>query len=191
MRKCRRQNASDDYGPGKFGPYTLADTSAMIMTMPVHDPKPVDITRRFRVMEQDNTYPDASGNVSDYHSPQLTCVRSCDWTDQPCGLFIEVDKICIEDWFWHGVETKRTTPSPCQFEGCSDAGTIMFLSHHIEGVHFAATDSLTRHQKGCKPLLASRAHAEHSSVFKRSSQFLDTSFLPITQLRTASEYCRI
>ncbi|KAG2054871.1 hypothetical protein BDR06DRAFT_362775 [Suillus hirtellus] len=201
MCKRRRQNASDDYKSGKFGPYTLADTSATIMTMPVHDPKPVDIssrrthgpngnplrTRRFGVMELDDTCPDASGNVFDYHSPQLTCVRSCDWTDQPCGLFIEVDKISIEDhlWFWHGVETKRTTPSPCRFEGCPDAETMTFLSRHIEGVHFAAsyqcpyckklwsrTDSVTRHQKGCKPLLASRAHAEHGKYEFRLQEMI-------------------
>ncbi|KAG2109060.1 uncharacterized protein F5147DRAFT_799130 [Suillus discolor] len=187
-RKRRRPNVADDYRPGKFGPYMLADASATIMTMPVHDPKPVNIssrrthdpngnslrTRRFGAMELDDTYPDASGNVHDHHWPQLTCVRSCDWTDQPCGLFIEVDKIRIEDhlWFWHGVEAKK--PTPCQFEGCPDAGPMMYLSRHIEGVHFATsyrcayckklssrTDSLARHQKGCKQLLASRAHAEH------------------------------
>ncbi|KAG1847469.1 hypothetical protein C8R48DRAFT_417110 [Suillus tomentosus] len=189
MHKRRRPNTTDDYGPGKFGLYTLADASATIMTMPVHDPKPVDIrsrrthdpngnplrTRRFGVMELDDTYPEESGNASDY-SPQLTCVRSCAWIDQPCGLFIEVDKIRIDDhlWFWHGVEPTRTTPSSCRFKGCPDTETMKFLSRHIEGIHFSAsyrcpyckklssrTDSLTRHQKGCKPLLASRAHAEH------------------------------
>ncbi|KAG1908853.1 uncharacterized protein F5891DRAFT_934352, partial [Suillus fuscotomentosus] len=99
-------------------------------------------------------------------------VRSCAWIDQPCGLFIEVDKIRIDDhlWFWHGVEPTRTTPSSCRFKGCPDTETMKFLSRHIEGIHFSAsyrcpyckklssrTDSLTRHQKGCKPLLASRA----------------------------------
>ncbi|KAG2099617.1 uncharacterized protein F5147DRAFT_763062 [Suillus discolor] len=87
MRKRRRPNTTDDYGPGKFGLYTLADGSATIMTIPVHDSKPVDIrsrrthdpngnplrTRRFGAMELDDTYPEESGNVSDYHSSQLAC----------------------------------------------------------------------------------------------------------------------
>ncbi|KAG1795692.1 uncharacterized protein HD556DRAFT_1235368 [Suillus plorans] len=142
-------------------------------------------------MELDDTYPDASGNVPAHHSPQLTCVRSCDWTDQPCGLFIEVDKIRIEDhlWFWHGIEAKKATP--CRFEGCPDAGTMMYLSRHIEGVHFATsyrcpyckklssrTDSLARHQKGCKPLLASRAHAEHEKYV----------FYPQAMIKSVSGY---
>ncbi|KAG2148180.1 uncharacterized protein EDB93DRAFT_1250248 [Suillus bovinus] len=187
-RKRRRPNMTDDCTPGKFGPYTPADASATIMTKPIHDPKPVDIssrrthdpngnplrTRRFGAMELDDTYPDGSGNVPDRHSPQLICVRSCDWTDQPCGLFIEMDKARIEHhlWFWHGVEAKK--PTPCQFKDCPDAGTMMYLSRHIGGVHFdtsyqcpyckklwSRTDALVRHQKGCKRLLASRAHAKH------------------------------
>ncbi|KAG2059997.1 hypothetical protein BDR06DRAFT_616757 [Suillus hirtellus] len=39
----RRCPNTTDYGLGKFGSYTLADTSATAMTMPVHDPKPADI----------------------------------------------------------------------------------------------------------------------------------------------------
>ncbi|KAG1842045.1 hypothetical protein DFJ58DRAFT_807215 [Suillus subalutaceus] len=158
------------------------------MVMPVHDPKPVDIssrrthdphgnplrTRRFGVMELDDSYPNASDNVTKEPSSELICVRSCDWTDQPCGLFVDMDKIRFEDhlWYWHGIELKKCTP--CHFEDCSDVGVRTHLSRHIEGAHFeisyqcpyckrllTRTDSLGRHQKGCKPLLASRAHAEH------------------------------
>ncbi|KAG1866796.1 hypothetical protein F4604DRAFT_1682638 [Suillus subluteus] len=46
-RKRRRQNDKDSViKQGKFGPYTLADASATVMVMPVHDPKPVDISSR-------------------------------------------------------------------------------------------------------------------------------------------------
>ncbi|KAG1829969.1 hypothetical protein EV424DRAFT_1583901 [Suillus variegatus] len=72
MRKRRRPNAADDYRPGKFSPYTLANTSVTIMTMAVHDPKPVDTSsrgthdpngnslrmRRFGVMELDPMHPE-------------------------------------------------------------------------------------------------------------------------------------
>ncbi|KAG2053924.1 hypothetical protein BDR06DRAFT_1021209 [Suillus hirtellus] len=104
MRKRRRPNAADDYRPGKFGPYTLANTSATIMTMAVHDPKPVGTSSR-------RTH-DPNGNPLRMRRFRSTCVRSCDWTDQLFGLFIEVDKIRIEDrlWFWHGVEAKRALP---------------------------------------------------------------------------------
>ncbi|KAG2058615.1 hypothetical protein BDR06DRAFT_968604 [Suillus hirtellus] len=187
-RKRRRPNATDDCRPGKFGPYMLADASATVMAMPFHDPKPVDIssrrthdpngnllrTRRFGAMELDDHYPDGSGNVTKDSSPELTCVRSCDWTDQPCGLFIEVNKARIEDhlWFWHGVEARKETP--CKFEDCSDPQAMQKLGRHIDGVHFATsyrcpycqklssrTDAAARHQKTCKALLNSRAHAEH------------------------------
>ncbi|KAG1886969.1 hypothetical protein F4604DRAFT_1490995, partial [Suillus subluteus] len=92
----------------------------------------------------------------------------CDWTDQPCGLFVEVDKIRIEDhlWCWHGVK-KRTL---CQFKDCSDVEVMIYLSRHIKSIHFevdyqcpyckrmlSRADSMGRHQKVCKPLLASRA----------------------------------
>ncbi|KAG1842025.1 hypothetical protein DFJ58DRAFT_844817 [Suillus subalutaceus] len=86
--KRRRQNGKDHgISQGKFGPYTLADASATIMVMPVHDPKPVDIssrrthdphgnplrTRRFGVMELDDSYPSMSDNVTTEPSSELIC----------------------------------------------------------------------------------------------------------------------
>jgi hypothetical protein len=36
----------DEIKEGKFGDNTLANTSAVVTAMPVHDPKPVDISNR-------------------------------------------------------------------------------------------------------------------------------------------------
>ncbi|KAG2148174.1 uncharacterized protein EDB93DRAFT_1328312 [Suillus bovinus] len=187
-RKRKRRNITDDCKSGNFGPYMSADASATVMVMPVHDPMPVDIssrrthdpdgnplqTSRFGVMEVDNHCADGSDKVTKDLSPELTCVRSCDWTDQPCGLFVEVNKTRIEEhlWFWHGVKVKNSK-SACQFGDCSDTQEIKNLGRHIEGVHFnmsyqcpycnkpaSRTDVVTRHQKECKVLFDKRAHAE-------------------------------
>ncbi|KAG1781637.1 hypothetical protein EV702DRAFT_1072299, partial [Suillus placidus] len=189
-RKRRRPNVTPTENgsmPGKYGPYTLANASAAVMAMPVHDPKPVDIskrktldphgnplrTRRFGVMELDDSYPSTPDNLMNLKglSPELTCVRSCDWTDQPCGLFIEMDKTSIDGhlWYWHGL---KTTATPCQFEGCEDTEDMKYWGRHIEGVHFETSyqcpycnkhfsrdDALRRHLKGCKPFAASQERA--------------------------------
>jgi hypothetical protein len=36
----------DEIKEGKFGAYTLANASAIVMAVPVHDPKLVDISNR-------------------------------------------------------------------------------------------------------------------------------------------------
>ncbi|KAG1780101.1 hypothetical protein EV702DRAFT_1084738 [Suillus placidus] len=191
-RKRRRPNLTPTENgsmPGKYSPYTLANASAAVMVMPVHDPKPVDIskrktldphgnplrTRRFGVMELDDSYPSTPDNLMNLKglSPELTCVRSCDWTDQPCGLFIEMDKTSIDGhlWYWHGLKTKTATP--CQFEGCEDTEDMKYWGRHIEGVHFETSyqcpycnkhlsrdDALRRHLKGCTPFADIKEHAQ-------------------------------
>ncbi|KAG2347730.1 hypothetical protein BDR05DRAFT_581268 [Suillus weaverae] len=126
-------------------------------------------------MELDASYhkpPNRLMNLKDL-SPELTCVRSCDWTDQPCGLFIEMDKTSIDGhlWCWHGVITETATP--CQFEGCEDTEDMKYLGRHIEGVHFETSyrcpycnrhlsrgDSLGRHLQKCKPHAVSQERAQ-------------------------------
>ncbi|KAG2074151.1 hypothetical protein BDR04DRAFT_1176292 [Suillus decipiens] len=187
-RKRRRlDDDEDEIREGKFGAYRLADTSAVVMSMPIHDPKPVDIsrrrthdaygdllrTRRFGAMELDDSYSKRSVKIMNELPEGMTCVRACDWTDQPCGLFVEMTKARVAHHLlhWHGVKTTDTTP--CKFEGCSKAKAMLNLGRHIEGVHYTTSyecpycgkhwsrsDSLSRHQLTCKPLLASKARAQ-------------------------------
>ncbi|KAG2123914.1 hypothetical protein BD769DRAFT_1313004, partial [Suillus cothurnatus] len=89
-------------------------------------------------------------------------VRACDWTDQPCGLFVEMNKARVVDHLlhWHGVKPRSLTA--CKFEGCSEPHAICNLGRHIEGIHYTTSyecpycdkrwsrfDSLDRHQKKC------------------------------------------
>ncbi|KAG1851597.1 hypothetical protein DFJ58DRAFT_628017, partial [Suillus subalutaceus] len=97
-------------------------------------------------------------------------VRACEWTDQPCGLFVEMNKNRVTHHLlhWHGVKSADT--ATCKFEGCSTSGAMLSLGRHIEGVHYTTscecpycgkqwsrTDSLDRHQRKCEPLLDSKA----------------------------------
>ncbi|KAG1882217.1 hypothetical protein F4604DRAFT_1650694 [Suillus subluteus] len=103
----------------------------------------------------------------------MTCVRACGWTDQPCGLFVEMNKSRVVHHLlhWHGV--KSTDTAPCKFEDCPKSGAMLSLGRHIEGVHYTTsyecpycskrwsrTDSLDRHQEKCEPLLDNKARAE-------------------------------
>ncbi|KAG1866871.1 hypothetical protein F4604DRAFT_1682698 [Suillus subluteus] len=78
---------------------------SIAMAMLIHDPKLVDIsgrrthdaydvlrTRRFGVMEIDDSYLDTSVQMTKDLSVGLTCVRSCDWTNHPCELFEEMSR---------------------------------------------------------------------------------------------------
>ncbi|KAG1750768.1 hypothetical protein EDB19DRAFT_1350261 [Suillus lakei] len=186
VQKPRKRRRPDDkeIKEGKFGVYSLADASAIVMARPVHDPKPFDgerrthdasgnvlRTRTFGVMELDDSYPDTSVAITRDLPTDLTCVRSCDWTDQPCGLFVEMNMARIEDhlFHWHGVKLK--TKTPCEVEGCKDPDPMVNLGRHIEGIHYATTyqcpycekllsrpDSLKRHV--CPPLTVSMTTVE-------------------------------
>ncbi|KAG2361792.1 hypothetical protein BDR07DRAFT_1100017 [Suillus spraguei] len=185
-RRCLDDD-EDEIRDGKFGAYRLADASAVVMAMPVHDPNPVDIsrrrthdacgnllrTRRFGAMELDDSYSNRSAKITNELPEGMTCVRACDWTDQPCGLFVEMSKARVAHHllYWHGV--KSTDTAPCKFEGCSKAQAMYSLGRHIEGVHYTTSyecpycgkrwsrsDSLNRHQRTCKPLLDSKARAK-------------------------------
>ncbi|KAG2036858.1 hypothetical protein BDR03DRAFT_1092181 [Suillus americanus] len=188
-RRCLDDD-EDEVKEGKFGAYRLADASAVVMAMPVHDPKPVDIssrrthgargnllrTRRFGAMELDDSYSKRSAKITNELPAEMTCVRACDWTDQPCGLFVEMNKNRVAHHLlhWHGVKSADTTA--CKFEGCSKSEAMINLGRHIEGVHYTTSyecpycgkrwsrsDSLDRHQQKCEPLLDSKARAKKGS----------------------------
>ncbi|KAG2055214.1 hypothetical protein BDR06DRAFT_1007122 [Suillus hirtellus] len=88
-RKCRCLDDDDkEIREGKFGFYRLADATAVIMSMPVHNPKPVDTsshrahdfhgnvlrTRTFRVMELDDSYTKRSITIRTELPAGMTCV---------------------------------------------------------------------------------------------------------------------
>ncbi|KIK36696.1 hypothetical protein CY34DRAFT_811065 [Suillus luteus UH-Slu-Lm8-n1] len=154
--KKKTQGKDEDNAQGKFGPYTRADADATVMIMPTHDPNPVDIssrkildpsgellrTRRYGVMElDDSSYVAGNGNAAKNLPPGLTCVRLCEWGDQPCGLFIDMDRYHIEQHmlYWHGFDARsdKKAKIPCQYADCSTASqTLQYLGRHIETVHF-------------------------------------------------------
>jgi hypothetical protein len=177
----------DEIKQGKFGAYRLANASAVVMTMPIHDPKPVDIrnrrthdangnllkTRRFGAMELDDSYPKRRVTVGKGLPTGMTCVQACNWGDQPCGLFIEINKVRVTQhlFFWHGVKPEEKTL--CKFEDCPKPAKMMSLGRHIENLHYTTalecaycakrrsrTDSLERHLKSCKVYRASKASAK-------------------------------
>ncbi|KAG1759590.1 hypothetical protein EDD22DRAFT_955728 [Suillus occidentalis] len=116
----------DDIKEGKFGAYRLANASAVVMTMPIHDLKPVDIcncrthdangnllkTRRFGAIELDDSYPKRRVTVGKGLPTGMTCVQACNWGHQPCGLFIEINKVHVMQHLfflaWHQTQRKDT-----------------------------------------------------------------------------------
>ncbi|KIK33747.1 hypothetical protein CY34DRAFT_18176 [Suillus luteus UH-Slu-Lm8-n1] len=191
--KCRSLKGNDNT-QGKFGPYTLADVQATVMVMPVDDPNPVDIssrkildpsgeslrTRRYGVMELDDcSYVAGNGYVAKNLPPGLTRVRLCEWDDNPCGLFIEMDQYHIDQHmlYWHGVDARTNLKAiPCQYADCSAAAQkIQYLGRHIETVHFdtcwqcpycmivrSRIDVVRQHMKDkCKTLIALRNQAQN------------------------------
>ncbi|KAG2128191.1 hypothetical protein BD769DRAFT_1458671 [Suillus cothurnatus] len=184
-RRCLDDD-EDEVREDKFGAYRLADASAVVMAVPIHDPKPVDIsrrrthdsdgnllrTRRFGAMELDDSYPNRSVKITNELPATMTCVRACNWTDQPCGLFVEMNKTRVAHHLlhWHGVKSEDTVS--CKFEDCSRSEAMLNLGRHIEGVHYTTSyecpycnkrwsriDSFKRHQGKCKPFLASKDRA--------------------------------
>jgi hypothetical protein len=184
-RRCL-DDSEDEIKEGKFGAYTLANASSVVMAMPVHDPKPVDIsnrrthdafgnplrTRRFGAMELDDSYSKRSVKIANGLPAEMTVVRACGWGDKPCGLFLEMNKsrVAYHLFLWHGV--KLGGKAPCKFEDCSTSAMVN-LGRHIEGVHYTTvlecpccgkrisrSDSLERHHKTCKPFLVCKASAK-------------------------------
>jgi hypothetical protein len=164
------------------------------MVMPVDDPNPVDIssrkildpsgeslrTRRYGVMELDDcSYVAGNGYVAKNLSPGLTRVRLCEWGDNPCGLFIEMDQYHVDQHmlYWHGVDARTNLKEiPCQYADCSAAAQkIQYLGRHIETVHFdtrwqcpycmivrSRIDAVRQHMKDkCKTLTALRNQAQN------------------------------
>ncbi|KAG1889085.1 uncharacterized protein F5891DRAFT_934057, partial [Suillus fuscotomentosus] len=89
-------------------------------------------------------------------------VRACGWTNQPCGLFVEMDqaRIAYHLLHWHGVQPTDT--AVCKFEDCSRSEAMLSLGRHIESVHYTTSyecpycggrhsrsDSSYRHQATC------------------------------------------
>jgi hypothetical protein len=131
----------------KFGAYAVVNANATAMPKPLVDPSPVDVsgrkifdsegkvlrTRNYGVMEIDDSYGNRSATVSRELPAHLTCVRECEWTDHPCGLYIEMSKDRISNHLhnWHGV-----SEAACKFQGCTDPATMKQLGRHVETVHY-------------------------------------------------------
>ncbi|OAX38900.1 hypothetical protein K503DRAFT_769991 [Rhizopogon vinicolor AM-OR11-026] len=152
-----------------FGAYVTVSANVTAMAEPTDDPHPVDIsgradgknlrTRMYGAMEIDASYGNRSAAVSDELPTDLTCVRACEWTDRPCGLYIEPCKDRISDHLfkWHGVG--HDAKIPCKYRGCTATSPMNTLGRHIETVHFntkwqcrpclktwSRNDAMTRHQ---------------------------------------------
>ncbi|KAG1780700.1 hypothetical protein EV702DRAFT_1194173 [Suillus placidus] len=100
----------------------------------------------------------------------LACVRACEWTDQPCGLYVEINKTCLADHllYWHGVHARAM--ARCKFKGCLDS--VESLGRHVTTVHYATcsecdycgeefsrSDAVARHHKGCESVQSARKSA--------------------------------
>jgi hypothetical protein len=132
-------------------------------------------------MELDDcSYVAGNGNAAKHLSPGLTCVRLCEWGDQPCGLFIDMDQYHIDQHmlYWHGVDERLNKKViPCQYANCSAAAQkLQHLGRHIETVHFdthcqcpycmierARSDTVRQHLNldKCKDFIALRNHAQN------------------------------
>ncbi|KAG2337409.1 hypothetical protein BDR05DRAFT_774507 [Suillus weaverae] len=179
-RRHRRVRSTE----GMFGEYALADASATIMVKPLVDHHPVDIssrrtydaagealqTRKYGVMEIDGSNCGRSATVAKDLPAGLTCVRACEWTDQPCGLYVEINKKCVTDhlFYRHGVHPH--TKARCKFKGCPES--VESLGRHVTTVHYTASskcdycgeefsrsDAVTRHQRRCKSVQSARESA--------------------------------
>ncbi|KAG1860166.1 hypothetical protein DFJ58DRAFT_630627, partial [Suillus subalutaceus] len=66
-------------------------------------------------------------------------VRACEWTDEPCGLYMEMSKERVKEHLlhWHGVRADEKTP--CKFEGCLDELPMLSLGRHVATVHYATS----------------------------------------------------
>jgi len=140
-------------------------------------------TRNFGVMEMDDSYGSRAATVSKELPKGLTCIRLCDWTDKPCGLYVEMckDRISNHILNWHGVSAHAKVP--CKFQGCADTSAMNNLGRHIETVHYSTTwqccychqllsrsDAVARHQKGCQLLgRAKRLAAQEGRKFNLQS----------------------
>ncbi|KAG2038122.1 hypothetical protein BDR03DRAFT_1010060 [Suillus americanus] len=173
----KRRRAKRKSTKGIFGEYVLADASATVMVKPLIDHYPIDVsgrrtqgggdmalqTRKYGVMEIDDSHRARSATVAKDLPAGLTCVRACEWTDQPCGLYLEVSKERVKDHLlhWHGVSANLEVP--CKFEGCSNPSPMRSLGRHVATVHYAAfskcdycgqnvsrSDSATRHHRVCE-----------------------------------------
>ncbi|KAG1780582.1 hypothetical protein EV702DRAFT_963819 [Suillus placidus] len=102
----------------------------------------------------------------------LRCVRACEWTDQPCGLYVEMNKKCVADHllYWHGVHAEPGAKAHCKFKGCPDS--VASLGRHVTTVHYAMcskcdycgeefsrSDAVARHYKGCESVQSARKSA--------------------------------
>ncbi|KAG1818730.1 uncharacterized protein BJ212DRAFT_106638 [Suillus subaureus] len=186
-RKRRRARSTK----GVFGQYVLADANATVMVKPLIDHRPVDIsgrrthdaegevlrTRKYGVMEIDDPHRARSATVAKDLPAGLTCVRACEWTDQPCGLYVEMSKERVKGHLlqWHGVSADLM--APCKFKGCSDRSSMQSLGRHVTTVHYATSskcdycgedfsrsDSATRHHRACDSIMS--AAESEGDMFK-------------------------
>jgi len=182
----RRRVGNAEVEIGKFGAYAKADANATAMPEPLIDHYAVDTssrraydpdhnvlrTRKYGVMEIDDSYGNRSASVCKELPAHLTCVRACEWSDEPCGLFIEVckDRISKHLSKWHGVggDEHANVPSGCSFPGCSHTTAINNLGRHIETVHYATSWQCPYCRKPLSRSDAAKRHGITCDRFKRA-----------------------
>ncbi|KAG0705351.1 hypothetical protein DFH29DRAFT_1077739 [Suillus ampliporus] len=171
------------------------------MPTPLVDSDPVDVsarrtcddegnvlrTRKYGVMELNDSYSSRSITITKDLPAGLTCVRLCDWADQSCGFYIEISRDRITNHLdnWHGIGAHYKVA--CKFEGCTDTSEMGNIDCHIETVHYSTSyqcvycdllgsrsDAMTRHQKTCTPFESAKlqaARATHRSTRKTRKVF--------------------
>ncbi|KAG1720938.1 hypothetical protein EDB19DRAFT_537465 [Suillus lakei] len=159
VRKRRRGGSGSQ---GMSGKYALADASATVMAEPPTDHLPVCIsgrrthdaegnalrTRKYGRMKIDDSFCGQSATLAKNLCAGLTCVWACEWTEQPCGLYVEMSKTQVKDHLlhWHGVHDSSI--APCKFEGCSYLSPMKNVSRHITMVHYSVTSACDHCGKG-------------------------------------------
>lgn len=79
-------------------------------------------------MKLNDSYPKRSVKIANELPADMTCVRACEGTDQPCGLFVEMNKcrVSYHLFYWYGVKSKDMARSRPK--------AILILGRHIEGL---------------------------------------------------------
>jgi hypothetical protein len=200
----RRRVKSAEIEMKKFGAYAVADANATAMPKPLVDHDPVDVSRRtvydadgkllrtrhYGVMEIDDSYGNRSATVSKELPEDLTCVRPCEWSDRPCGLYIEMckDRISNHLFNWHRISANAK--APCNFQGCTDTSAMNNLGRHIETVHYATSwqcqycrkllsrsDAAARHRKTCEFFKHAEQQAAHTGHTIQSARKVLTGYI--------------
>ncbi|KAG0705188.1 hypothetical protein DFH29DRAFT_907974 [Suillus ampliporus] len=142
-------------------------------------------------MELDDSYGNRSVTITKDLPAGLTCVRLCEWTDQPCGLYVEMNEDRITNHLdnWHGIGARQKVT--CKVQGCTDTSAIGHIGRHIATVHYSTTcqcfycdtlwsrsDAVTRHQKTCTSFKSAKREAARARrKFKRQTKKVLTGYI--------------